>query len=261
MPRVLIIAGSDSGGGAGLQADIKTVTMLGGYATTAVTAITVQDTKRVHSVYSVPPEYVADQISAVLTDIGADAVKIGMLSDAKTIGAVSYALDVARFTGPVVVDPVMVATSGDRLLDETAYKALKDMVLCRADVITPNLPEAEVLLEAKINDMEAAALALYSAFETPILLKGGHVSGDVVKDILFDGRDLETIVHRRRDTQSTHGTGCTLSSALATHLGAGRDLKTASCRAIDFVVAAIDAAPGYGRGHGPLGHACVSRAV
>ena len=253
-PRILIVAGSDSGGGAGLQADLKTVLALGGFGMTAVTALTAQNTQGVHEVMAVPPAFVRRQMRVVLDDLGADAIKTGMLKDAGIIAAVAEELppDV-----PVVVDPVMIAKGGAALLDIAAIDALKRLLLPRTHVLTPNLPEAEALLGIEIIDldgMKRAAEVLLGLGPAAILLKGGHLPGDMVHDVLIDAGGLQVFSAPRIVSRHTHGTGCTLASAVATGLGAGLALTDAVVRARDYVREAIRTAPGFGHGHGPLGH-------
>jgi hydroxymethylpyrimidine/phosphomethylpyrimidine kinase len=253
-PRILIVAGSDSGGGAGLQADLKTVLALGGYGMTAVTALTAQNTQGVHDVLAVPADFVRRQMRVVLDDLGADAVKTGMLKDAGIIGAVARELPAGM---PIVVDPVMIAKGGAALLDVQAIDALKRLLLPRTSVLTPNLPEAEALLGHEIADldgMKRAAEALLRLGPAAILLKGGHLAGDTVHDVLIDGAGLQVFSAPRIVSRHTHGTGCTLASALATGLGAGLSLSEATVRAREYVREAIRTAPGFGHGHGPLGH-------
>jgi hydroxymethylpyrimidine/phosphomethylpyrimidine kinase len=256
--RVLVIAGSDSGGGAGIQADIKAITALGAFAMTAVTALTAQNTLGVQGVLPVPPDFLRLQMASVLDDLGADAVKTGMLADVATIVAVCAELD-ARAPGvKVVVDPVMVAKGGHSLLAEAAVASMRQLMLPRARVITPNLPEAEVLLGAPIPDLPAmrdAARALLDLGAPAALLKGGHLPGPDVVDILVTRDGLEEFRATRIATRHTHGTGCTLASALAAGLAQGLDLGAAVRRARAYVLAAIRAAPGLGAGHGPLDHA------
>lgn len=257
MGRVLIVAGSDSGGGAGLQADIKAVTMLGQYAATAVTAITVQNTLGVSSIMPVPPTIVSDQMKSVLTDIGADVIKTGMLQDIGVINTVLDVIDELAFDGDLVVDPVMVATSGDRLMNEDAVEALKTLI-AHASLITPNIPEAEILSGEKItsvDDMRRVAAKLLEGGPEAVLIKGGHLGGPYVTDVLMSLGGEWSITSDRIETSSTHGTGCTLASAMAALLSAGKSLEQAFEGAHAFVHAAIKAAPGFGKGHGPLGHA------
>lgn len=259
-PRVLIVAGSDSGGGAGLQADIKTVTVLGGYAATAVTAVTVQNTKGVEGVYPMPADVVAAQMRAVLSDIGADAVKLGMLHDAEIISAVARSLDEDAPGTPVVLDPVMVAKGGARLLDEAAEAALREQLLPRARLITPNVPEAEALTGLTIDSvdlMKKAGEQLKREGAGAVLVKGGHLEGPVISDILVSEEGVEVFSAPRIETRHTHGTGCTLASALAVFIAEGAPLSRAVVKARAYVLEAIRQAPGLGEGHGPLEHAHV----
>ena len=250
--RVLIIAGSDSGGGAGIQADIKTVLALGSHAMTAITALTAQDTTGVHAIHPIPPAFIRHQISVVLNDLGADVVKIGMLGTAPNIEAVTAEL---RGRGlPIILDPVMVAKGGASLLDPAAIEALRALIP-QATLLTPNLPEAEALLGRPIHDPQEAATALLAQGPGAVLLKGGHGEGPTLQDILATPTGTEIFEFRRIDTRHTHGTGCTLASAIATGLAQGLTLHAAVTRALAYVQAAIRAAPGYGAGHGPLNHA------
>lgn len=242
-PRILVIAGSDSSGGAGIQADIKTITMLGGHAMTAVTAITAQNTLGVQRVMTVPADMVIAQIESVVGDIGVDAVKIGMLGSAETAHAVAAWLADVRV--PVVFDPVMVATSGAALAD-AATTAIFERLIELATVTTPNLPELAALGgKGRLRSFGAGAL----------LVKGGHGENDMLEDRLVEATGAETVwTHPRLDTAHTHGTGCTLASAIACGMGAGLSLGVAADQAIAFVQAALAAAPGLGRGHGPMSH-------
>jgi hydroxymethylpyrimidine/phosphomethylpyrimidine kinase len=241
-PRILIIAGSDSGGGAGIQADIKTVTMLGGHAMTAITAITAQNTLGVSAVHEVPVEMVLLQMDAVIGDIGIDAVKIGMIGSAETADAVATRLE--EVDVPIVFDPVMVASSGSVLANQPTIAAF-ERLMSIASVVTPNLPELEAL------GGEAAILA----HGCHLVVKGGHAAGpNVVDRLLSPTGPLHSLEGKRFDTTDTHGTGCTLASALATGLGAGLPIREAFERAVRFVRIAILSAPGLGQGHGPLGH-------
>ncbi|HEV7369737.1 bifunctional hydroxymethylpyrimidine kinase/phosphomethylpyrimidine kinase [Arenibaculum sp.] len=255
--RVLIAAGSDSSGGAGIQADIKAVTALGGYAATAITALTAQNTRGVFGILPVPPDFVVRQMRLMLDDIGADAVKTGMLNSAEVIEAiVGVLVDYPQV--PVVVDPVMVAKGGDRLLQETAARALETRLLPRAHVVTPNAPEAEALTGMPVRDLDGmrrAAAKLLTFGPRAVLLKGGHVEGATVTDLLLTADGEETFTSARIDTVHTHGTGCTLASALAAGIAQGLDLRAAVVRARTYVERAILTAPGYGTGHGPLNHA------
>ena len=254
IPRILIVAGSDSGGGAGLQADIKTVTMLGGYAATAVTAITVQNTLGVQAVELLAPELVAAQMRAVLDDIGADIVKLGMLGNAAIIAAVADVLEAARL--PVVLDPVMVAKGGAALLDDDAVGAMLRRLVPLAAVVTPNTPELAALTGAPIDDEADVVLAaqeLLGAGAGAVLAKGAHLAGNEIADWLVTASLQHRYASPRIATRHTHGTGCTLASALATGLAQGLSLVEATVRARSFVQDAIRAAPGLGGGHGPLG--------
>ena len=257
--RVLIVAGSDSGGGAGIQADIKTVTMLDGYAATAITALTAQNTEGVFGVLPIPPEFIRRQIEVVLDDIGADAIKTGMLHDAAVIETVAAVLQQRASAVPLVVDPVMVAKGGARLIDPDAIEALKRLLIARATVLTPNLPEAETLCGATIGDVAAMRASRRRA--SGARLPGGLGQGrapcraDTVSDVLVTGRGSRVWESPRIDTRHTHGTGCTLASAIAAGLAQGLDIEHAVDRARAYVQRAIASAPGLGRGHGPLDHA------
>ena len=256
--RVLIIAGSDSSGGAGIQADIKTVTALGGYAATAITALTVQNTIGVSAVHPIPLDIIAGQIEAVLTDIGADAIKTGMLGTAEVIGAVIAALDAHGDPGvPLIVDPVMVAASGARLIDDGAVQALRDQLVPRAALLTPNAPEAEALTGIPVEDMDgqrAAAEALIERGAKAVLVKGGHLEGADVIDVLVTRNGVRLFSRPRIKTRHTHGTGCTLASACAALLAQGLSLDRAVEQAGDYLHEAIRHAPGFGKGSGPVGH-------
>jgi hydroxymethylpyrimidine/phosphomethylpyrimidine kinase len=255
--RVLIVAGSDSGGGAGIQADIKTVTVLGGYAATAITALTAQDTRGVHGVLPVPPAFVVAQMRCVLDDIGADAIKTGMLGDAATVTAVADVLAALPRVPLLVVDPVMLAKGGHALLAEEALSVLKRRLLPLAALLTPNVPEAEALSGMRIADeadMRRVATTLLTLGVPAVLLKGGHMTGEEVCDVLATEAGIATFRSPRIATRHTHGTGCTLASAIATGLAQGLALMPAVERARAYVQAAIAAAPGFGAGHGPLGH-------
>ncbi len=255
--RVLIIAGSDSGGGAGIQADLKTVMALGGYGMTAVTAVTVQNTQGVGNVYPLPPQAVTEQMETVLDDIGADCIKTGMLHDAPLIEAVAKILRPKAKDIPLVADPVMAAKGGRPLLENDAAVTLKKEILPLAALLTPNVPEAEILLQKKIADLEAmrkAACDLAALGPKAVLLKGGHLPGGMVTDVLWDGTELHEWQSPRIPTTRTHGTGCTLASAIATARAQGLGMKDAVARARDYVRGAILNAPRLGQGHGPLNH-------
>lgn len=256
--RVLIIAASDSGGGAGIQADIKAVTALDGFAMTAITALTAQNTQGVFGVHPVPLDFVRQQIEVVMNDLGADVIKTGMLGDSGTIGAVCDALADFAPKVPLVLDPVMVAKGGHNLLAVEAVASLRQRLLPRAAVITPNLPEAEALTGMPIRsveDMRVAARLLLSLGVPAVLLKGGHLEGDMLTDLLATADGIEAFSAPRIQTRHTHGTGCTTASAVATGLAQGLGLRDAVIRARAYVRAAIAAAPGFGGGHGPLNHA------
>lgn len=251
--RLLIIAGSDSGGGAGIQADLKTASALGVYAATAITAITAQNTRGVQAVQMLPPGLIAAQITSVLADIGADAVKIGMLGDVATIATVADAL--RGFAGPVVLDPVMVAKSGDALLAPEAVAALRMRLLPRATLLTPNLPEAERLL-GRPAAPEETGQALRALGAEAVLMKGGHADGPVCRDLLITAEGSRAFEAPRIATRNTHGTGCSLSSAIASGLARGMALPEAVARAHGWLQGAIRAADtlAIGAGHGPVHH-------
>lgn len=262
--RVLIVAGSDSGGGAGIQADIKSVTALGGFAMTAITALTAQNTRGVHGIHEVPADFIAQQIRVVLEDLGADCIKIGMLHRPDVIETVIDALTKYAPDVPVVVDPVMIAKGGHSLLEDAAQDALRNQLLPMAYVVTPNLPEAEVLIGSKIagaDGMPLAAQALMALGPKAVLLKGGHLEGEgPLVDILLDETgEIHRFESERIETVNTHGTGCTLASATACGIAQGMSLLEAVTRASDYVRAAIQSNPGYGTGHGPLNHAVTVR--
>lgn len=258
LPRLLTIAGSDSGGGAGIQADLKTFSAFGVYGMSVITAVTAQNTVEVRAVEAVDPAVVAAQIAAVLDDIGADAVKIGMLANAEIVAAVADTL--ASYPPmPTVLDPVMVAKSGARLLSEEAETALRERLLSRATLVTPNLPEAAVLLgvaeERLAGEKERyAAVRELGKTAAAALLKGGHGEGDEILDLLYDGERVHRYVHPRIETRATHGTGCTLSSAIAAGLGKGWSMREAVAAAIEYLEGALRAAVPLGAGHGPVDH-------
>ncbi len=257
IPRILIVAGSDSSGGAGVQADIKTVTLLRGYAASAVTAVTVQDTTGVHAVHPLPADVVAAQMRSVIDDIGVDAVKLGMLGSADVIAAVAEVLRGVRV--PIVLDPVMVAKGGASLLDDDAVAALIALLPLSA-VVTPNTPELAALTDIEIDDEGDALLAaqeLLGMGARAVLAKGGHLAGDEVADWLVTRNGHVRFASPRIASRHTHGTGCTLASAIAVGLGRGEPLEQAVAAARAYVVGAIRHAPGFGQGHGPLGHGWV----
>jgi hydroxymethylpyrimidine/phosphomethylpyrimidine kinase len=256
--RVLIIAGSDSGGGAGIQADIKTVTALQGFAATAIAALTAQNTLGVFGVHDVPLAFIRQQMELVLDDIGADALKTGMLSKPEVIELVAEVLTAKAPGVPLVVDPVMIAKGGHKLLDEAAHGRVTGLLLPLAAVVTPNIPEAEALTGLTITDLAgqvAAGQALLAMGAGAALVKGGHMPGETLVDVLVSAEGVQSFTGQRLPGRSTHGTGCTLASAIATGLAQGLPLAAAVGRARDYVRAAIASAPGFGQGHGPLDHA------
>lgn len=255
-PRVLVVAGSDSGGGAGIQADIKAITMLGGFAMTAVTALTAQNTLGVQDVMTVDPAFVAAQMKSVLSDIGADAIKTGMLGSARVVETVARICESSGAGIPLIVDPVMVAKGGASLLEQSAIDMMVLRLFPFASLVTPNVPEAEVLTGMKLrtpDDLGRAADALLALGPSAVLMKGGHLEGDTVVDVL---RTADGEEHRfegpRIMSRSTHGTGCTLASGIAAGVAEGLTLHGAVARARKYVVRAIELAPGLGHGHGPL---------
>ena len=253
---VLIIAGSDSSAGAGIQADLKTCAALGVYGTTAITALTAQNTLGVTAIHEAPPEFVAAQIDVVVTDIRPDAVKTGMLANAAIIEVV--AAKVKEHALPfLVVDPVIVAKSGDRLLREDAVRALRELLLPLADVVTPNIPEAEDLTGRPVRtdeEVRAAARELQALGARNVVVKGGHREGDTVVDVLFDGRAFHEFASPRIETRSTHGTGCTFASAIAAFLARQEAVPDAVRRAKDYLTEALRRAEPIGHGHGPVNH-------
>lgn len=259
--RVLVIAGSDSGGGAGIQADIKTITALGGYAATAITAVTVQNTLGVTGVHPIPLDVIAAQARAVLDDIGADAIKTGMLGDAAVVETVAAAIDHAGQV-PAVIDPVMVAKGGASLLAAAAIGAVKSLMIPRAALLTPNAPEAAALTGLVVettDDLRRAGEALLALGAKAVLMKGGHIAGERVVDVLMTADGETSFEGERIDTRHTHGTGCTLASACATGLAQGLPLEQAVARAWNYVHEAMLRAPGFGAGHGPLDHGWMLR--
>jgi hydroxymethylpyrimidine/phosphomethylpyrimidine kinase len=256
--RVLIVAGSDSGGGAGIQADLKTVAASGAYGMTAITAVTAQNTLGVSSIHRLPAALVRDQMLSCLDDIGADIIKIGMLGDAEIAAVVADVLDSpAASRIPVVLDTVMRATAGGDLIDRAGLSVLRDRLIPRALLVTPNLPEAAALTGILAHDlasMTEAADALLTMGARNVLLKGGHLPGDALLDLLIGRDDRAEFRHPRVASRHTHGTGCTLASAIAAGLAQGIPLGAAVARGVDYVQAAIRNAPGLGRGNGPLGN-------
>ena len=256
MKRCLTIAGSDSGGGAGIQADLKTFGALGVYGTSAVTAVTAQNTLVVSQIQEIRPELVAAQIDAVAEDIGIDAAKTGMLWSAETIRTVAAAVKRHRIPN-LVVDPVTIAKTGARLMREDAFAALKADLLPLAEFVTPNLPEAEMLSGMKITDAEGmreAARRTHALGPRRVVIKGGHVEGPNAVDLYYDGKDFQELKEERIKTRSTHGTGCTFSAAIAAYLAHGLTPLDAVARAKEFLTAALRSAPDIGKGVGPLDH-------
>lgn len=255
--RVLVVAGSDSGGGAGIQADIKTITALGGYATTAVTALTAQNTEGVSGVIETPGGFIAKQMRLVLRDIGTDVIKIGMVPSEEAIESVHYTyMELAENT-PIVLDPVMMAKGGHPLINRDAVHLVRQHFLLRAFIATPNLPEAEILTGMEIrslSDMKHAAELMITLGCQAVLLKGGHFPGETIYDILYDENGMEVFEDSRIDTVHTHGTGCTLASAIAVSLAQKLTLRESVVRARAYVRNAILTAPGFGKGQGPLNH-------
>ena len=260
-PRILAIAGSDSSGGAGIQADIKTITMLGGYAMTAITAATAQNSVGVQAITPLSGEFVATQIRSCIDDIGVDAIKVGMLHDTDIIANAAQAL--ADVDVPIVLDPVMIATSGAALIDKPAIAAMREQLFPLATLLTPNLPELELLTDSTPRTAEAmgeAAMTLAENYGCHVLAKGGHTEDERIFDVLVGAESRAvSFDHARIDTRHTHGTGCTLSSAIATLIGHGQPLEHAVRLGRRFVIAAIEAAPGFGAGNGPLGHQAVRK--
>lgn len=253
--RVLIVAGSDSSGGAGIQADIKAVTMMGGFAMTAITAVTVQNTLGVTGIHDIPVEIIRGQMKAVLSDIGADAVKTGMLHSVEIIEGVAAEIEAGAEGVPLVVDPVMVAKGGTRLLETNAVDVLRQTLIPMAALVTPNIPEAEVLTGREIKTLEgqkAAADALLGLGADAVLIKGGHMEGEIITDVLATQEAIHTMTSPRIDTRHTHGTGCALASSIAALLSQGVEMVLAVETARDYVHEAIRTAPGFGQGHGPL---------
>ena len=254
--KVLIIAGSDSSGGAGIQADIKTVTALGSYAMTAVTAVTAQNTKGVKKITSIPVKNVSKQITMILEDIGVNGVKIGMLHNTSIIKSVSKILKKYKLKN-VVLDPVMIAKGGAKLINNSSISHLKKLILPLCNLITPNIPEAEILTKIKIkklDDMIDAASVLLNLGAKNVLIKGGHTNAKYIEDILLNKKEIKIFKNKKIKTKNTHGTGCTLSSAITTFLPCGKPLKKSCELGIKYVNQAIGSNLNYGKGHGPINH-------
>ena len=254
--KILIIAGSDSSGGAGIQADIKTITSLGGYAMTAITAITSQNTNGVFSIFSVNPEEIEKQIIFTCKDIRPDAIKIGMLHSSKVIHAVIKALKRIKIK-KIILDPVMVAKGGEKLINNSAIKTLKKDLIKKTYLLTPNIPEAEILSDMKIkniNDMIQSAKILLSCGAQNILLKGGHLKSKYLMDIFLNKNQIKIFKNKKIKTRNTHGTGCTLSSAITSFLSCGKPIIKSCELGVKYVNQAIGTNPGYGKGNGPINH-------
>ena len=254
--KVLIIAGSDSSGGAGIQADIKTVTTLGSYAMTAITAITAQNTTGVKSIVSVNPKEISTQIEFTSKDIKPDAVKIGMLHSEQVIKAVISSLKKIKVS-KIVLDPVMVAKGGTKLIDSKAIKKIKEKLIKKILLITPNIPEAEILTGTKINnveDMVYSANKLVGLGAKNVLIKGGHLNNKIIYDVFVNKKEIKIFKSKKYSTKNTHGTGCTLSSAITTYLACGKLLKKSCELGIKYVNQAIGSNLNYGKGQGPINH-------
>ncbi len=254
--KILIIAGSDSSGGAGIQADIKTITALGSYAMTAITAITAQNTTGVKSIVPIPPKEILNQILFTAKDIKPDAIKIGMLHSSKVIESVINSLKNIK-VNKIVLDPVMVAKGGTKLIDDKAINLLKKKLLKKASLITPNIPEAEILTNTSIRrkeDMIFAAHKLIEIGANSVLIKGGHLASNIVQDIFVSKSDIKIFNSKRYNTKNTHGTGCTLSSAITTFLSCGKPIKKSCELGIKYVSSGIRTNPKYGKGYGPINH-------
>jgi len=254
--KILIIAGSDSSGGAGIQADIKTVTALGSYAMTAITAVTTQNTTGVKSIIPIPHKEISKQIEFTCNDIKPDAIKIGMLHSVDVIKAVLKSLSKIKVK-KIVLDPVMVAKGGARLIDQDSIKILKNKLVKKVSLITPNIPEAEVLTNTKIlskTDMIYASNILLNLGAKNVLIKGGHLNQKNIYDVLVNKKNISIFKNKKINTKNTHGTGCTLSSAIATYYSCGKTLKKSCSMAIKYVNEAISSRPNYGKGHGPINH-------
>ena len=254
--KILIIAGSDSSGGAGIQADIKTVTSLGSYAMTAITAVTSQNTTGVKSIESITPREISKQIEFTSKDIKPDAIKIGMLHSVEVINAVLKSLNKISVK-KIILDPVMVAKGGAKLIDNRSIKILKSKLIKKVSLITPNIPEAEILTKTRISsvdDMISAARILMSLGAKNVLIKGGHLKSRIMQDIFLNKNEISAFKNKKINTKNTHGTGCTLSSAIATYYSCGKTLKKSCEMAIKYVNHAIGTGPKFGKGYGPINH-------
>ena len=254
--KLLIIAGSDSSGGAGIQADIKTITSLGSYAMTAVTAITAQNTTGVASIIKIPSKEISRQIEYTSKDIKPDVIKIGMLHSVDVINAVLKSLKKIKVK-KIILDPVMITTSGVKLINRKAINKIRNHLIKRVELITPNIPEAEILTKIKIisiNDMIYAAQKLIDMGAKNVLLKGGHIKGKVITDIFVNKKEIKMFRNKKIITKNLHGTGCSLSSAIATYFSCGKTLKKSCELAINYVNHSIKSSPNYGKGNGPINH-------
>ena len=254
--KILIIAGSDSSGGAGIQADIKTVTALGSYAMTAITAVTIQNTTGVKSIIPIEPKKISDQIEFTSKDIKPDAIKIGMLHSTQVIESVIRSLDLIKVK-KIILDPVMIAKGGAKLIDDKAVELLKNKLIEKVTLITPNIPEAEILTRTKIKnkeDMIFAASILINLGAKNVFIKGGHLDAKLVHDIFVNKKEIMIIKNKRITTSNTHGTGCTLSSAISTFFACGKTLKKSCELATKYVNNSIRSNLNYGKGHGPINH-------
>ena len=254
--KILIIAGSDSSGGAGIQADIKTVTALGAYAMTAITAVTIQNTTGVKSIVSINPKEISNQIEFTSKDIRPDAIKIGMLHSTAVIKSVIHSLDLIKVS-KIILDPVMIAKGGAKLIDDKAVELLKSKLIKKVSLITPNIPEAEILTKTKIKskeDMIFAASILINLGAKNVFIKGGHLDSKIVHDIFVNKKEIVLIKNKRITTSNTHGTGCTLSSAISTFFACGKTLKKSCELATMYVNNSIRSNLNYGKGHGPINH-------
>ena len=254
--KILIIAGSDSSGGAGIQADIKTVTALGSYAMTAITAVTSQNTKGLKSIVSISPKEISNQIEFTSKDIKPDAIKIGMLHSTEIINAVLKSINKINVK-KIILDPVMVAKGGTKLIDNSSIKILKSKLMKKVSLITPNIPEAEILTKIRISsvdEMMRAARILISLGAKNVLIKGGHLKSKTMHDIFLNKNEISAFKNKKINTKNTHGTGCTLSSAIATYYSCGKTLKKSCEMAIKYVNHSIGSGPDFGKGHGPINH-------
>ena len=254
--KVLVIAGSDSSGGAGIQADLKTITTIGSYGMSALTAITSQNTTGVYSILSIPSNEISKQIEFTAKDIKPNAIKIGMLHNKKTVDAVINSLNKIKIK-KIILDPVMVSTSGDKLITQKCIKQISEKLLIKVELVTPNIPEAEILTNSKIknyNDMVIASKKLVKIGCKNVLIKGGHLNGNYIYDIFTNNKETIIFKNKKITSKNTHGTGCTLSSAIATYYSQGKNLKKSCYLAIKYVNQSIKTSPNFGKGNGPINH-------